>query len=324
MRRQLLGTQGLEVSALGLGCMGLTFGYGTIGEDRAIATVHRALDRGITFFDSSDHYGPKTNEVLLGKALAGRREQVQLATKFGTYSWEQPPRVPDGRPEHVREAVDASLTRLGTDYIDLYYQHRVDPQVPIEETVGAMAELVTAGKVRYLGLSEASGETIRRAHRVHPIAAIQPEHSLWSREVEAEVVPVIQELGIGFTPYAPLGRGFLTGAINSLQDLAENDFRRVAPRFQGDNFAHNWEMVERVKTVAARHDATSAQVALAWVLQAVEGSVPIPGTTRPERIDENVKALDLVLSDDDRKLLEADFEAAGTRWPAPMMAFVNG
>jgi aryl-alcohol dehydrogenase-like predicted oxidoreductase len=257
-------------------------------------------------------------------ALAGRRDEVQIATKFGTYSWENPPRVPDGRPEHVREAVDGSLQRLGVDYIDLYFQHRVDPQVPIEETVGAMAELVTAGKVGYLGLSEASGETIRRAHAVHPISAVQPEHSLWSRDVENDVVPVVRELGIGFTPYAPLGRGFLTGAITSVDNLPQNDFRRIAPRFQGDNFGHNWEMVERVRQVAERHGATPAQIALAWVLQAVEGSVPIPGTTRPERIDENVKALDVTLTEDDRKLLEAPFEAAGTRWPAPMMRFVNG
>ncbi|MFC8451497.1 aldo/keto reductase [Kitasatospora sp. NPDC057223] len=327
MQQRALGSQGLQVSAVGLGCMGMSFGYGTVEEKQSIATVHRALDLGVTFLDSSDHYGPLTNETLLGKALAGRREGVQLATKFGTYSPDSPPRVPDGRPEHVRRAVDASLQRLGVDHIDLYYQHRVDPQVPIEETVGAMAELVTAGKVGYLGLSEASAQTIRRAHAVHPITAVQTEYSLWSRDVEDEVIPTLRELGIGLVPYSPLGRGFLTGAIASPDDLAEGDFRRIAPRFQGDNFERNRALVDQVRAIAGQHNATAAQVALAWVLKSAEIAVPIPGTTKPERVEENIAALGVELTAEDVKSLDEAFPpgaASGDRYPTPMMALLNG
>jgi aryl-alcohol dehydrogenase-like predicted oxidoreductase len=326
-RRRPLGSQGLVVSAMGLGCMGMSFGYGKVDERQAVATIDRALELGVTFLDTSDHYGPRTNEELLGRALAGRRHEVQLATKFGSYSPDAPPRVPDGRPEHVRRAIDASLWRLGVDHVDLYYQHRVDPQVPIEDTVGAMAELVTAGKVRYLGLSEASATTIRRANAVHPISAVQSEYSLWSRDVEAEVLPVLAELGIGFVPYSPLGRGFLTGAITSPDDLEPQDFRRVAPRFAAENFDRNTVLVERVKLVATNRGATAAQVALAWVTASVPGAVAIPGTTRPERVGENVAALDLELTEDDIRGLDEAFPpgaAKGERYPPPMMALVNG
>ena len=327
MRRRALGGQGLEVSAIGLGCMGMTFGYGSVDEQRALAAIDRALELGITVLDTSDHYGPMTNETLLGSALAKRRDQVELATKFGSYSWETQPRLPDGRPEHVREAVDGSLRRLDVDHIDLYYQHRVDQRVPIEETVGAMAELVTAGKVRYLGLSEASAQTIRRAHAVHPITAVQSEYSLWSRDMEAEVIPTLRDLGIGFVPYAPLGRGFLTGQIKSVDDLASNDFRRISPRFQGDNLAHNQELVRKINDVAVARGATAAQVALAWVLHSAPACVPIPGTTRPERVEENATAVDLELDVEEIAVLETVFApgaAAGTRWPAQLMATLNG
>ena len=327
MQRRALGSGGLEVSAIGLGCMGMSFGYGTVEESQAVATIDRALELGVTFLDSSDHYGPKTNEELLGRALAGRRDQFELATKFGSYSWETPPRLPDGRPEHVREACDESLKRLGVDHIDLYYQHRVDPKVPIEETVGAMAELVQAGKVRYLGLSEASAQTIRRAHATHPIAAVQTEYSLWSRDAEEEVIPTLRELGIAFVPYSPLGRGFLTGAITSVDQLAENDFRRIAPRFQGENFDHNRALVAKVTELAAAKGVTAAQVALAWVLKTVEFAVPIPGTTKPERVAENAAALDVDLTAQEIADLNEAFPpgaAQGTRWPAPMMAVLNG
>jgi aryl-alcohol dehydrogenase-like predicted oxidoreductase len=307
----------------------MSFGYGPVDEARAIATIDRALDLGITFLDTSDHYGPHTNEVLLGKALArpGKRDRVILATKFGSYSPDQPPRVPDGRPEHVRRAVDASLNRLGIDHIDLYYQHRVDPKVPIEDTVGAMAELVTAGKVRYLGLSEASAQTIRRAHAVHPLSAVQSEYSLLSRDMEAEVIPVLRELGIGFVPYSPLGRGFLTDTITSTDNLAENDFRRISPRFQGENIAGNRALLGRLREIADELGVTPAQLALAWVLASAEGCVPIPGTTRPERVEENVGALSVKLGADDLAALSEAFPpgaAEGDRWPAPMMAVLNG
>ncbi|MES9536551.1 MULTISPECIES: aldo/keto reductase [unclassified Actinomadura] len=325
MLRRALGSQGAEVSAMGLGCMGMTFGYGPVAQERAIATIDRALELGVTFFDTSDHYGPESNEALLGKALAGRRDRVELATKFGSYSPDGP--VPDGRPEHVRWAIDGSLRRLGVEHVDLYYLHRVDPRVPVEDTVGAMAELVEAGKVRYLGLSEASADTIRRAHAVHPLTAVQSEYSLWSRDMEAEVIPTLHELGIGFVPYSPLGRGFLTGSISGPDDLAENDFRRTNPRFQGDSLVRNRELVGHVQRIAADRGATAAQVALAWVLASVPDAVPIPGTTRPERVEQNAAALDVGLTEEDRRLLAETFPpgaAAGERWPAPFMATLNG
>jgi len=327
MDTRALGGQGLRVSALGLGCMGMTFGYGPVDRSRAVATIERALELGITFFDTSDHYGPRTNEELLGAVLARRRDHIVLATKFGSYPLDHPPRVPDGRPEHVRRAVDGSLERLGVDHIDLYYQHRVDPQVPIEETVGAMADLVSAGKVRFLGLSEASARTIRRAHATHPITAVQTEYSLWSRDPETDVIPTLLELGIGFVPYSPLGRGFLTGSITSVDDLAAEDFRRISPRFQGENFERNRRLTEPIRAIADERGATPAQVALAWILASVPTAVPIPGTTRPERLEENVGCLAVTLTDTDLRTLDAALPpaaAAGTRWPAPMMAALDG
>ncbi|WP_141578878.1 aldo/keto reductase [Actinomadura sp. WMMA1423] len=325
MLRRALGGQGAEVSAIGLGCMGMTFGYGTVARERAVATIDRALELGVTFLDTSDHYGPETNEALLGEALAGRRDRVELATKFGSYSPDGT--VPDGRPEHVRWAVDGSLKRLGAEHVDLYYLHRVDPRVPVEDTVGAMAELVEAGKVRYLGLSEASADTIRRAHAVHPLTAVQSEYSLWSRDMESEVIPVLRELGIGFVPYSPLGRGFLTGSISGPDDLAEDDFRRTNPRFQGDSIVRNRELVGHVQRIAADRGVTAAQVALAWVLASVPDAVPIPGTTRPERVEQNAAALDVELTERERGLLDEAFPlgaAAGERWPAPFMTTLNG
>ena len=331
MLTRTLGRQGLVTSELGLGCMGMTYAYGQTDDRRSLATIDRAMERGITLLDTADIYGPETNERLVGRAIAGRRDQVVLATKFGARSLELEGRAPDGRPEYVHRAVDASLGRLGTDVIDLYYQHRVDPQVPIEETVGAMAELVQAGKVRYLGLSEASAATIRRANAVHPISALQSEWSLWTRDLEAEVVPTLVELGIGLVAYSPLGRGFLTGSIRSPQDLGEDDWRRHNPRFQGENFARNLELVDRVAELAKAKGVTSAQLALAWVLAQGRASgvvvVPIPGTTRPERVDENVAALDVELSDEDLRTLDELAPvgvAAGDRYPAASMRVIGG
>jgi aryl-alcohol dehydrogenase-like predicted oxidoreductase len=319
MKARKLGTQGLEVSELGLGCMGMSEFYGTTDEDEAIATIHRALELGVSFLDTADMYGPFTNERLVGRAIAGRRDEVVLATKFGNERREDGSRVGiNGRPEYVHSACEASLQRLGTDVIDLYYQHRVDTSVPIEETVGAMAELVAQGKVRYLGLSEAAPQTIRRAHAVHPISALQTEYSLWSRDPEREILPTVRELGIGFVPYSPLGRGFLTGRLRSLDDLEENDFRRFGPRFQGENLQHNLELVHRVEEIAEEKGVTPGQLALAWVLHQGEDMVPIPGTKRRTYLEENVAAVDVTLSQDDlRRLDEAApiGAAAGDRYP---------
>ncbi len=321
MQQRTLG-QGLTTSALGLGCMGMSGNYGGADHDRSLATLDRAIERGITLFDTADIYGPETNEQLVGPALASRRDQVLIATKFGNKSLEDPDRGPDGRPDYVMRAIDRSLARLGVEHVDLYYQHRVDPQVPIEETVGAMSELVEAGKVRYLGLSEAGADTIRRAHAVHPIAAVQTELSLWTRDVEDEILPTVRELGIGFVAYSPLGRGLLTGVIRSQDDLDESDGRRRHPRFQPGNLDVNLALVEKVGRVAERHDVTPAQLALAWVLAQGDDIVPIPGTTRPERIDENVAALDVELSDDDLRELDEAVPrgaAAGDRYPERAM-----
>jgi len=318
VKTRRLGSQGLETSALGLGCMGMSEFYGTTDEGEAIATIHRALELEVNFLDTADAYGPFKNERLVGRAIEGRRDEVVLATKFGNVRTEQCERLGiRGDREYVLAACDASLERLNTDHIDVYYQHRVDPTTPIEETVSAMAELVEQGKVRYLGLSEAAPETIRRAHAVHPISALQSEYSLWSRDVEDEVLPTIRELGIGLVAYSPLGRGFLSGRIRSVDDLEEGDFRRDNPRFQGDNFQKNLELVERVEELAAAKGRTAAQIALAWVLVQGEDIVPIPGTTRVKNLEENVAALEVELTDEDLRDLEAVFPkgaAAGDRY----------
>jgi aryl-alcohol dehydrogenase-like predicted oxidoreductase len=305
--------QGLQVSALGLGCMGMSEFYGTADENDALATIDRALDLGITFFDTADMYGPFTNEKLVGRALAGRRDEVVLATKFGNVRSESGERLGiRGDAAYVREACDASLARLGVDHIDLYYQHRVDTSTPIEETVGAMKELVEAGKVRHLGLSEASAETIRRANAVHPITALQSEWSLWTRDPEDEVLPVVRELGIGFVAYSPLGRGFLSGRIRSTDDLADDDFRKFHPRFQGENFQRNLDLVAKVDELATAKGATPGQLALAWVLAQGDDVVPIPGTTRAAHLEENVGALDVELTADDLAQLEEAFPKGAT------------
>lgn len=297
MDTRKLGTEGLTVSALGLGCMGMSEFYGPGDEAESIATIHRALDLGVTFLDTADMYGPFTNERLVGRAIRDRREEVVLATKFGNERREDGSFVGiNGTPEYVREACDASLKRLGVEHIDLYYQHRVDPNVPIEETVGTMKELVTAGKVRFLGLSEAAPETIRRAHNVHPISALQTEYSLWSRDPESEILPTLRELGIGFVPYSPLGRGFLTGQIRSPNDFAEDDYRRTSPRFEGDNFSKNLQLVEQVRALGAEKGVTPGQLALAWLLHQGDDLVPIPGTKRRERLEENAGAVNVHLS----------------------------
>jgi aryl-alcohol dehydrogenase-like predicted oxidoreductase len=304
MQKRTLG-QGLEVSAMGLGCMGMSEFYGRADEGEAIRTIHRALELGVDFLDTADMYGPFTNEKLVGRAIADRRDAVVLATKFGNVRGENGERLGiDGSPEYVRRACDASLERLGTDHIDLYYQHRVDQTVPIEETVGAMAELVQQGKVRHLGLSEASPQTIRRAHAVHPITALQTEYSLWSRDPEAEILPTVRELGIGFVPYSPLGRGFLTGRFTRPEDFDEDDFRRHHPRFQGENFERNLELVSRVREMAEAKGATPGQLALAWVLRRGDDIAPIPGTKQVRYLEENVAALDVTLTDEDLARLE--------------------
>jgi aryl-alcohol dehydrogenase-like predicted oxidoreductase len=311
-----LGTQGLTVSRQGLGCMGMSDFYGPTNDEESTATIHRALELGVDFFDTSDMYGPHTNEVLLGKALAGRRDEAVIATKFGIVRDPDDPgkRAVNGRPEYVRQACDGSLQRLGVDHIDLYYQHRVDPDTPIEETIGAMGELVTEGKVRFLGLSEAAPDTIRRAHAVHPISALQTEYSVWSRDPEQEILPTLRELGIGFVPYSPLGRGFLTGALRSLDDLDEGDFRRYQPRFQGDNLADNVAIVEVVDQLASAKGCTPGQIALAFVHAAGRDVAPIPGTKRRTYLEENVAALDVELTEEDLAVLDAVAPAKGDRY----------
>jgi len=319
MQTRKLGGQGLEVSMQGLGCMGMSEFYGQTDDQESIATIHRALELGVNFLDTADMYGPFTNERLVGRAIRGRRDEVVLATKFGNVRGENGERLGvRGDPEYVRQACHASLERLGVDHIDLYYQHRVDRNVPIEETVGAMAELVEQGKVRFLGLSEASPDTVRRAHRVHPISALQTEYSLWTRDVEERILPTTRELGIGFVAYSPLGRGFLSGRFRSPEDLPEDDFRRHNPRFQGENFQHNLRIVERVREIAEEKGVTPAQLALAWVHHRGEDVVPIPGTKRRRYLEENVAATEIRLSEEDlRRLDEAapPGVTAGDRYP---------
>ncbi|HVB83801.1 MAG TPA: aldo/keto reductase [Rhodanobacteraceae bacterium] len=328
MQKRHLGRSGLEVSALGLGCMGMSDFYAGRDEREAEATLQRALELGVTFFDTADMYGPHTNERLLGRMLRGHRDGVVIATKFGILRDPADPSVRgfNGRPEYVRAACESSLQRLGIDTIDLYYQHRVDPAVPIEDTVGAMADLVRAGKVRHLGLSEASADTLARACAVHPIAALQSEYSLWTRDPEDDVLAACRRLGVGFVAYSPLGRGFLTGAFRSPDDFAADDYRRHSPRFQGDNFSRNLQLVVQVQQLAAARGCTPGQLALAWVLAQGEDIVPIPGTKRRPYLEDNLGALDVRLDASDLATLNAVFPrdaAAGLRYPSAMMGAVN-
>ncbi|MBX9617159.1 MAG: aldo/keto reductase [Caulobacteraceae bacterium] len=328
MKTRRLGPNGPEVSALGLGCMGMSAFYGPASEEAtATAVLHRALELGVTLFDTAEMYGPHTNEELLGRALAGKRDKVFLATKFGIgYNADRTALAVDGSPANVRRAIEGSLKRLKTDHVDLYYLHRVDPDTPIEETVGAMAELVTEGKVRFLGLSEAAPATLRKAHATHPITALQTEYSLWSREPEEELLATCDELGIGFVPYSPLGRGFLSGEIRSVEDLAADDFRRSNPRFMGENFQKNIDLVTAVTAIATEKGVTAAQLALAWVLVQGEHLVPIPGTRRIRTLEENVAAADLTLTPEDLARIEAVFPkdaAVGERYAAAARSALN-
>jgi aryl-alcohol dehydrogenase-like predicted oxidoreductase len=328
MKSRRLGSGGAEVSAMGLGCMGMSAYYGRTDEGEAIATIHRALELGVNFLDTAEMYGPYTNEELVGRAVAGHRDEYVIATKFGVRiePTDEGPvnRVLDGTAENVRRSAETSLGRLGTDRIDLYFQHRIDPETPIEETVGALAELVAEGKVLHIGLSEASTETIRRAHAVHPIAAVQTEYSMWTRDLEAEILPTLRELGIGLVAYSPLGRGFLARRFDSPDELAPDDFRRIVPRWQGENFDRNVELVRKVEELAAEKGITAAQLALAWVLAQGDDVVPIPGTKRRSYLEQNVAASEVELSPDDLARIESELpEAVGDRYDAAGMSTLN-
>ena len=323
MEQRHLGGTGLTVSALGLGCMGMSAFYGQTDEQESIATIHRAIELGVTFLDTAELYGPYLNEELVGRATAGRRDEVTIATKFGV-RWENGTRTIDGSPENVRRSVEGSLTRLGTDHVDLYYQHRIDPNVPIAETVGALAELVAEGQVRHIGLSEASPQTIRAAHAVHPITAVQSEYSLWSRDLEADVLPTLRELGIGLVAYSPLGRGFLSGRFSSAEELDANDFRRQQPRFSAENGEHNRRLAEKVAELAADKGVTPAQLSLAWLLAQGDDIVPIPGTKRRTYLEQNAGALEVELDAGDLARIDAELpEAAGDRYDEQGMRAVN-
>jgi len=328
MKTRTLGHSNLTVSALGLGCMGMSEFYKSGTEAESIATIHHALDRGLNFLDTADMYGPFKNEELVGRAIRGRRDEVVLATKFGNVRGEDGSfKGVNGRPDYVRACCDASLKRLDVDHIDLYYQHRVDRSVPIEETMGAMADLVKAGKVAFLGLSEASPATIRRAHAVHPISALQTEYSLWTRDPEEEILPTVRDLGISFVAYSPLGRGFLTARFRTLEDIPQGDYRRNAPRFQGENFQKNLDLVAKIEGLSRQKGVKASQLALAWVLAQGRDIVPIPGTTHRNHLDENIAALDIELSADDLTQIEAMAPlgaAAGLRYPEATLAHVNG